>query len=640
MRNQGISLVPIRLAATRGIRSHSIDAPRRTGPAALRRAGAASGRGPATGRRRPAGVVALALGLCLFASCAHRGAGGAARTAALPAAAQAEARTPLALGGADCARTGPYDVLVVGAGLAGMAAARELLHLDRSVLILEATDRIGGRALVGRVSAGPAGEPPVPIDYGGAWLHGVPTNPLTSLVDAMGFERVRSELDVPFYVDDERAGEEDLARFDEAYEEYEEALSEAAARIVHEQAVAERACAGGEEVAAGRLAAGALCARMDRDLPDGGTAAELCARARLLQERALEPGPFCRAVEAAVRTTSDVAADYLPRAPELAGVVDLVAATAGPLETSAELAASSAVDAAGFAAGEDDLVDKGMGAFVRAYGEGLPVCLVSPVSRVEYRDDGVTVQAAGREYQGAAALVTVSVGVLRAGKIEFEPPLPDWKQEAIDGLHMGHMQKVIVPFARDVFGDEPSNAWVLYEGPVGGRGGREVMAFVIMPLGAPVAIGFYGGERARRLEGRCAGIEHTSGPRSASGCDDAAIDGAVRALSAMYGAEEVRGAIREDEIHVTRWSLEPYALGAYSVPAPGAWDLRRALRRPVAATEGGTPRLFFAGEATSRTMFNGSFPGAFETGLEAAREIHAELPPVVRVPSVTPRDPA
>jgi monoamine oxidase len=40
---------------------------------------------------------------------------------------------------------------------------------------------------------------------------------------------------------------------------------------------------------------------------------------------------------------------------------------------------------------------------------------------------------------------------------------------------------------------------------------------------------------------------------------------------------------------------------------------------------GGPLRVFFAGEACSRTIYNGSFAGAFETGLAAAREIHAEL---------------
>src|SRR5688500_5613130 len=40
-----------------------------------------------------------------------------------------------------------HDVIVVGAGMSGLSAAKRLLKANRTVLVLEATDRIGGRAL-------------------------------------------------------------------------------------------------------------------------------------------------------------------------------------------------------------------------------------------------------------------------------------------------------------------------------------------------------------------------------------------------------------------------------------------------------------------------------------------------------------
>jgi monoamine oxidase len=66
--------------------------------------------------------------------------GAAAGTAAtvLPAAAQAAPKQP---------PDRSADVVVVGAGLAGLTAARDLVAQNRSVLVLEARDRVGGRVL-------------------------------------------------------------------------------------------------------------------------------------------------------------------------------------------------------------------------------------------------------------------------------------------------------------------------------------------------------------------------------------------------------------------------------------------------------------------------------------------------------------
>ena len=80
----------------------------------------------------------------------------------------------------------------------------------------------------------------------------------------------------------------------------------------------------------------------------------------------------------------------------------------------------------------------------------------------------------------------------------------------------------------------------------------------------------------------------------------------------------------EDQIQVTRWSIDPTSYGAYSVALPGNWDKHEVLAEPVEDAQG-VERLFFAGEATARAIYNGSYPGAYESGLNAAREIHKAM---------------
>ncbi len=75
------------------------------------------------------------------------------------------------------------DVVVIGAGIAGIAAARSLIKQGVSVLVLEARDRIGGRAYTEQETFG------VPYDHGCTWLHSADENPLSSLVrDKAGFD--------------------------------------------------------------------------------------------------------------------------------------------------------------------------------------------------------------------------------------------------------------------------------------------------------------------------------------------------------------------------------------------------------------------------------------------------------------------
>jgi monoamine oxidase len=106
------------------------------------------------------------------------------------------------------------DVVVVGAGAAGIAAARRLRDRGRRVLVVEAMARVGGRAHTEQVDG-------LALDMGCGWLHSAERNPLVALAEAAGMPIDRSEAawqkqlhNLHFDVADQRAAGQAFAAFE------------------------------------------------------------------------------------------------------------------------------------------------------------------------------------------------------------------------------------------------------------------------------------------------------------------------------------------------------------------------------------------------------------------------------------------
>jgi monoamine oxidase len=298
--------------------------------------------------------------------------------------------------------------------------------------------------------------------------------------------------------------------------------------------------------------------------------------------------------EARAQGKDVAAADFLPKDSKFR---DLLAMNVGPLEAGAELELVSSVDSLLFETDDDDFIREGFGAWVAAFGKDVPVRLNSIVNKISYGEGGVVVGlTTGERFSGRKVLVTVSTGVLNAGKIAFEPPLPAWKKEAIAKVPMGLEDKVAFLFKKDVFRGEPRNSWVLYDGP-----GKDDMAFVIKPMGANMAVGFHGGEAAWNYS---------------KGSPEAPIEHAKAVLVEIYGKEILD---QIEKVAQTRWGNEPFALGAFSAARPGASKMHAEIFRPIGEL------VYFAGEATTKPIYNGTFAGAYESAIRASSLILKSL---------------
>lgn len=86
-------------------------------------------------------------------------------------------------------RADTFEAIVIGAGVAGLAAARTLAEAGRRVALIEARERVGGRIQTVQAIQGD-----LPVELGAEFIHGLPTE-LIDLVDEAGLTRFELEGD-------------------------------------------------------------------------------------------------------------------------------------------------------------------------------------------------------------------------------------------------------------------------------------------------------------------------------------------------------------------------------------------------------------------------------------------------------------
>lgn len=415
-------------------------------------------------------------------------------------------------------------VLILGAGMAGLVAARRLAQKGLKVTVIEGRQRIGGRIYTNHDWAN------IPLDLGASWIHGETNNPITKLADTVQAKRISTSYDSSkLYIDPVLAKQ----GIDDTNEDKME-------RIVEK--------------------AFSKAANLDEDI----------SLQQAVDAQLKAPASASLKAQMAFYLNSTYEQEYSGAAHELS--------------------AQTCDDNEEFE-GADVLFPQGYEQLTNYLAQGLTIHLGQVITKIEYTNKGVKVSTQDKTYTADYAINTLPLGVLKQQTIQFNPPLPTDKQQAIERLGMGLLNKTFFQFDRVFW---PKNTdWFEYFSPQAGRWAEWVN---FAKAGAPVLLGFNAADRARELE---------------AWSDQAIIADGMQVLKTMFGKNIPNPVATK----ITRWAQDPFAYGSYSFNAVGSTNQdRAALARPLQA------RLFWAGEAT-HSEYPGTVHGAYLSGARAAKAL-------------------
>lgn len=442
------------------------------------------------------------------------------------------------------------SVIVIGAGLAGLSAARELSRGGRDVVVLEGRERVGGRLEGGTIDGHP-------VELGGTWL-GQGHEQMYALVRELGLTTHRT------YNDDGQLLVDLLGR-----------QSRMAA---HKGAVPKFNPIALADLAQGLLRFGRLAKRISVDHPWDSPGAEL-----------LDGQTFETWIRRNLRTPGGRA--YFRIATEAVFAADSTDLSLLHAlfytAANADLETLLAVDQGA----QQDRVVGGSHLIAEKLADGLDVRLNRAVRGIRQDSSGVVVSTrTGEAFSGSDAIVAIPP--VLAGRIDYDPLLPSWRDQLTQKVPAGAVCKV--------FASYPTPFWRAagLNGQAASDRGPVKVTFDVSPPGGEIGVllGFVEGGEARRW------VRLTDAERRRTFLD---------CLVRYFGREAATPTsyVEKD------WTAEEFSRGCYGAHfAPGVWTSYGEALRPSIG------RIHWAG-AEYATEWNGYMEGAVRSGREAAAQI-------------------
>ena len=427
-------------------------------------------------------------------------------------------------------------VVVIGAGASGIAASEKLMAAGFKVVLIEARDRMGGRASTRLVGS-------VPFDAGASWLADSQVNYLRTTADLMEVKLYPTDFNRALVQYKGVKVPVDPTEFMKAVERR-LTLPYIKLRI--------------REFFGSRKTLPSMASMLDPLLKKYGAQAAYAREILIVNEAANLDRTSIGTLLREHDLIGDDGYDPLPK--------------------------------------DDVMVDGGMQAFVTSLAKKVKPSLGEAVQAVIRIENGITVQTTRRRIDADAVIVTVPLGLLKAGAIQFDPGLPVEHKAAIDRLGFGNEKKTCLVY--------PNMNWTK-EQHVVGLHDSPYFNFIINVAaikGQPMIMALSAGDKQIKA-------------------DSLSIDELATALH-----ENVRAILGSDvpdpiDHSTTDWGKDPYALGAYSHSSLDTLgNEAEILQRPIA------DRILLAGEALSNR--NGYVDGAWNDGQRAASLIisnHARL---------------